>query len=81
MSAQLSDQGTFVCFVVHSVCQVDVIAYSPVLHAFKQNIILLLLLNLMLHGRRNTHIFFNQSISYAHIFTRTHASHYFCIII
>ena len=30
-----------------------------------------------LHGRRNTNIFCNQSISYAHIFTRTHASHYF----
>ena len=37
-------------------------------------------LNPMLHGRRNTHIFFNQSISYAHIFTRTHASHYFLIM-
>ena len=28
MSAHLSAQGAFVCFVVHNVCPVDVIAYS-----------------------------------------------------
>ena len=32
MSTQLSAQGAFACFVVHIVCQVDVIAYSLVLY-------------------------------------------------
>ena len=36
MSDHLSAQGAFVCFVVHIVCQVDVIAYSLVLLAYLQ---------------------------------------------
>ena len=48
MSAHLSVQGAFVYFVVHSVCPVDVIAYSnasvvfTILFDFKYKFLLLL---------------------------------------